>query len=113
MIRLLQILILALGLALPLGGAFAQDNALATAKAQGQIGERPDGLVGAVSPSASAEIRALVARTNTQRQAVYGQIAQRENTTVEVVRQRFGERLTRETPAGQYYMDANNRWLRR
>jgi uncharacterized protein YdbL (DUF1318 family) len=113
MTRLLQVLILALGLALPLGGAYAQDSALAAAKAQGLVGERPDGLVGVVSPSASAQIRALVDQINVQRQTLYAQVAQRESTTVEVVRLRFGARLVSETPAGQYYMDAGGSWQRR
>ena len=113
MIALLRILVIALVAALPLGGAYAQDSALAAAKAQGQVGERPDGLVGVVSPSASAQIRTLVEQTNAQRRTVYAQIAQRERTTLDVVQQRFGELLIRETPTGQYFMDANQRWQRR
>ncbi len=113
MIALLRILLLALALGFPLGAAQAQDGALAAAKAQGLVGERPDGLVGLVSPAASAQIRAMVDQTNAQRRALYQQIAQRERTTIEVVQQRFGERLVRETPPGQFYMDASQRWQRR
>jgi hypothetical protein len=113
MIALLRILVVALALGLSPGATHAQEGALAAAKAQGLVGERPDGLVGIVSRSASAQIRALVDQTNAQRRAVYQQIAQRERTTVEVVQQRFGERLVRETPRGQFYMDANQRWVRR
>ena len=60
-----------------------------------------------------AQVRAMVDQTNAQRRALYQQIAQRERTTVEVVQQRFGERLVRETPRGQFAMDAGGRWVRR
>ena len=113
MSRLLRVLIVALLALLPLATASAQDGALTAAKAAGQVGERPDGLIGAVSASPSAEIRALVERINAERMRIYTQAAQRNSATLEATRRIFGERLVRETPAGQYYMDANNRWVRR
>jgi uncharacterized protein YdbL (DUF1318 family) len=113
MTRLLRVVIVALLALLPLASASAQDGPLTAAKAAGQVGERPDGLIGAVNASPSAEIRALVERINAERMRIYAQAAQRSGATVEQTRRVYGERLVRETPAGQYYMDANNRWMRR
>jgi uncharacterized protein YdbL (DUF1318 family) len=113
MTRLLRILIVALAALLPLASASAQDSALAAAKAQGLVGEQPDGLIGAVSASPTAEIRALVERINRERMQLYAQVAQRNNATVPATQQVFGERLIRETPAGQFYRDGAGRWQRR
>lgn len=93
-------------------GAYAQDQ-LAAAKARGLVGERPDGLAGVVNDSAPAETRALVERVNRERMQVYAQIAQRNGASVEAVRRTAGERLVRETPPGQYFMDERGRWQRR
>jgi uncharacterized protein YdbL (DUF1318 family) len=113
MIRLLRILLVALAVALPLGAASAQDSALIAAKAAGQVGERPDGLIGAVSATPTPDIRALVDRINAERMRLYAQSAQRTGASLEDTRRVMGERLVGATPAGQYYMDANNRWVRR
>ena len=113
MTRLLRILVVALAALLPLAPAFAQDGALAAAKAQGLVGEQPDGLIGAVSASPTAEIRALVERINRERMQLYAQVAQRNSTSVPATQLVFGERLIRETPAGQYYRDSAGRWQRR
>lgn len=110
MTRFLRLLFVALALALTPAAASAQDTALANAKAQGLVGERPDGLVGAVV--SRADIAQLVERVNRERMALYAQIAQRNRTTVQATQQIFGERLVRETPPGQYYM-AGGRWQRR
>jgi uncharacterized protein YdbL (DUF1318 family) len=115
MIRFLRILLVAFAALMPLGivPAHAQDGALAAAKAAGQVGERPDGLIGAVSATPSADIRALVDRINAQRMQIYAQSAQRTGASLDDTRRVMGERLVGATPAGQYYMDASNRWVRR
>src|SRR5262249_40593512 len=113
MIRLLRILVLAIAALLPLASASAQDGALAAAKAQGQVGEQPDGLIGAVSASPTAPIRAVVERITRERMQLYAQVAQRNSASVPDTQRVFGERLIRETPAGQYYRDSAGRWQRR
>lgn len=113
MIRLLRILAVAFAALLPLAPASAQDSALTAAKAAGQVGEQPDGLIGAVSASPTPEIRALVERINRERMRIYAEVAQRNSTSVPATQLVFGERLVRETPAGQYYRDGAGRWQRR
>lgn len=110
MTQFLRMLLVAFALALAPAAASAQDSALANAKAQGLVGERPDGLIGAVV--SRPDVAQLVERVNRERMALYGQIAQRNRTTVPATQQIFGERLVRETPPGQYYM-SGGRWQRR
>ncbi|MGQ9366073.1 YdbL family protein [Azospirillum sp. A39] len=112
MIRLLSILVLALAL---LGGAptagHAQD-ALAAAKAAGQVGERPDGLVGAL-PGAPGNVQSLVQQVNAQRLARYRQIAQGNGTSVDKVQAIAGQELIQRTPPGQFVMTPGGSWARK
>jgi len=109
MFRLLRILVIAVAASLPIVPASAQDGALTAAKAAGLVGERPDGLVGAVTPRPTAEIRALVDRINAERMRIYQQAAQRNGATLEDTRRIFRERMVGETPSGQFYMNDSSR----
>jgi uncharacterized protein YdbL (DUF1318 family) len=99
-------LMLAPGLVAP--AAQAQD-ALAVAKAAGQVGERPDGLLGAVVPQAQA----LVDQINAQRKARYQQIAQSNGTSVDKVQAVAGQQLIERTPPGQFVMTTAGKWVRK
>lgn len=93
------------------GPALAQD-ALAAAKTAGQIGERPDGLVGAV-PGAPPLVETLVAEVNAQRLARYKQIAQSNGTALDKVQAVAGQQLVERTPAGQFVMTPAGQWQRK
>ncbi len=81
------------------------------ARSAGQIGERPDGLVGAVSPEANAEVRALVETINRARLDTYRSLAQKEGTPLEAVQAVAGERQTQAAARnGWFVMDAGGRW---
>ncbi|MCW2243328.1 YdbL family protein [Azospirillum canadense] len=88
----------------------AQD-ALADAKAAGQIGERPDGLVGAVT-GAPASAAQLADQVNAQRMARYQDIAKSNGTSVDKVQALAGQQLIERTPAGLYVLSAG-RWVRK
>jgi uncharacterized protein YdbL (DUF1318 family) len=81
------------------------------AKATGLVGERPDGLVGVVDPSAGADVQALVDDVNRQRLERYGEIAAANDSTLEAVQAVAGAELIDRTPAGQYVMDAGGTWF--
>lgn len=84
------------------------------ARAAGQIGERPDGLVGAVAPNADAEVAALVEAINRARLDTYRALAQKEGTPLEAVQAVAGERqLQAAARNGWYVMDAAGRWSKR
>lgn len=99
-------LIAASGAAAP---ALALD--LDQARAAGQIGERPDGLVGPVAPGANAEVTALVETINKARLEAYRALAQKEGTPLDAVQAVAGERqLQTAARNGWYVMDAGGRW---
>lgn len=91
--------------------ALAQD-ALSAAKAAGQLGERPDGLVGVV-PGAPASAQALAQQVNAQRLARYQEIAKGNGTALDKVQAVAGQQLIERTPAGQYVMTAAGQWQRK
>ena len=109
MTRLLPLLAFAalLAVATP---APAQD-ALAGAKQAGQVGERPDGLVGVV-PGAPAAAQAIAEQVNAQRLQRYRDIAASNGTSVDKVQALAGQRLIDGTPAGQYVL-SGGRWVKK
>lgn len=113
--RALLILTFLLGLGLAnaatAGLAFAQD-ALASAKAAGLVGEQPDGLVGAVS-GASGDIQALINQVNGQRMAQYQSVAQSNGIPVGQVQAIAGAKLIEATPGGQFVRNAAGSWVQK
>ena len=102
-----------LALAALLGGAapaLAQDP-LVGAKQAGQVGERPDGLVGTM-PGAPASVQALADQVNAQRLQRYRDIAASNGTSVDKVQAVAGQQLIDRTPAGQYVF-SGGRWVRK
>ncbi len=94
------------------GPAAALD--LDQARAVGQVGERPDGLVGAVANAPSAEVRALVEMINRARMDAYRALAQKEGTALEAVQAVAGERQIQTAARnGWYVMTAAGTWQKR
>ncbi len=87
-----------------MGGSAAYADALDAARAAGQVGERADGMVGAVGaiPPAVAQ---TIASINAQRLATYRDIAQKTGTPIDAVQKQAGDHLMAATPAGQFIMD--------
>ena len=91
--------------------SFAID--LDQARNQGLVGERVDGLVGAVSASATPEVRALVEAVNKARMAEYASIAQKNGTAVEAVQAVAGERQIQRAKDNKWFvLDASGRWTK-
>ena len=86
------------------GTAFA--DALDAARAAGQVGERADGMVGAVG-SVPADMAKTIASINAQRLATYRSIAQKTGTPIDAVQKQAGDHLIAATPKGQYVMDSS------
>jgi len=87
---------------------------LATAKAQGLVGERPDGFVGTVDPAtASADVKDLVKTTNAERREKYKEIAAKNGTSVDKVQAVAGADIIKRTPSGQYIMTAAGKWVKK
>ena len=90
--------------------AMAQrDPAYETARAAGQIGEKPDGYLGYVS-SPSPSVKALVEDLNIKRKAAYTRKAQETNSTVEQFAFTSGCNLIMRTVAGEKYQSPSGTW---
>ena len=82
----------------------ASADTLDAARAAGQVGERADGMVGAVG-SVPADVAQTIASINAQRLATYRAIAQKTGTPIDAVQKQAGDHLIAATPKGQYVMD--------
>jgi uncharacterized protein YdbL (DUF1318 family) len=83
------------------------------AKAAGLIGERPDGYVAAVQPGPPPEIAALVKEINAKRRAAYEDIAAKQNVPIDQVGAVTAEKIKRQAPAGQYFLNPDGSWTQK
>ena len=84
------------------------------ARTAGEIGERPDGLVGAINANAPADIVSLVRNVNRARMDSYRALADKEGTKVEAVQAVAGERqIEKAVRNGWFVMDAGGSWRKR
>lgn len=83
------------------------------ARTQGLVGEKPNGLVGAVSSNVSGEISTLVQSVNEARLNSFRQLATKDNAPLEAVQAIAGEKLiVKARQSGWYTMDASGNWSR-
>lgn len=107
-LRRLLLAVLLLGSALP---ALAQS--LQEAKQDGLVGERRDGYLGVVAPSAGTGVHALVADVNARRKANYEAIARKNGTALATVQALAAEKTLNMTAPGHYIQDENGQWVRK
>lgn len=100
-----------IAIALP-AAAQERDPAYAAARAAGQIGELPDGYIGAVG-TPTKELSALVNKINIQRKAVYTQKSAASGSTVEEMAFTTGCNLILKTAPGEKYRDPAGNWQTR
>ena len=91
----------------------AMADSLDDARAAGLVGERPDGLVAPVSPSAPADIQSLVQSVNAQRMEKYQQIANEKGVPVEQIGAITAEKIIGRLKPGWYYMDSSGNWVQK
>jgi len=80
------------------------------AKAQGLVGEKVDGYVAAVIANPNAEVQELIKTTNDGRRQVYGDLAQRNNITIEAVGVVSAEKLREKAARGEYVQSTSGQW---
>ncbi len=107
---LLMVLALALG---PMTAGPALADALGDAKAQGLLGERPDGYLGLVKANAPGSVQSLMRNINRKRRDHYAGIAKKNGTPRSAVEAIVGAKLVGKAAPGTYVMDANGRWMRK
>ena len=91
----------------------AMADSLDDARAAGLVGERPDGLVAPVSPSAPSNIQSLVQAVNAQRMEKYQQISAQKGVPVEQVGAITAEKIIGKLKPGWYYMDSSGNWVQK
>lgn len=94
-------------------GSVALADPLSDAKAAGQVGEKPDGYLGAVSSGAPASVQALVADINARRKAEYQSIAAKNGQTVNVVEALVAAKLAGKARPGEYIMAPSGQWVKK
>lgn len=83
-------------------------SALAAAKQGGQVGEQPDGYLGAVTGQ-GADIARVI---NQARRAEYQRLAKDNGLQLGDVEALAGQKALEKTPAGQY-IQVNGKWVRK
>ncbi|MGM0422113.1 MAG: YdbL family protein [Pseudomonadota bacterium] len=90
---------------------FAAD--LNSYKAQGLIGEKPNGLVGVVVPAPPQDVQNTVDQINSERLQKYQGVAAKNNLTLDKVQALAGAKLIRQSPGGHYVQDSSGKWVRK
>ena len=93
------------------GTAFAAS--LSSAKAEGLIGEQPDGYIGLVRNDAPADVKALVRDVNVKRRQRYEKIAKQQGAPLSEVEKVGGQTAIEKTRPGHYVKDGSGRWRRK
>lgn len=75
---------------------------VASAKAEGMVGEKPNGMLGIVINNPSDDIKMLVKTTNIARLERYKQIANKNGIEITKVQAMAGAKLIKEAPKGQW-----------
>ena len=109
MYKMIKLMLLAVLLAST--GVWAAD--LKSAKAEGWIGEQSDGYLGLVKAGAPADVQALLAEVNGQRQAHFGQIASKTGVSPAEAATVFAKEAAERTESGNYIQHAGGGWVRK
>ena len=108
LIRVCSLIVILLLIGLP-----AAAGSLGSAKAAGQVGERPDGYLGLVDEGAPAEVRGLVKDVNARRRVKYEEIAEETGAPLAAVAALAGTKLIARTAKGNFVMDESGKWVRK
>lgn len=85
-------------------------GALGAAKAQGLVGEQPDGYLGVVNNSGQAAD--IASQINAARRAEYQKVASQNGAKLADVEALAGKKAMERTPAGQF-IQQNGKWVRK
>lgn len=100
--------LMALFIAIPMAFAMSVE----TAKQQGLVGERADGMLGIVA-SPTAELKDMVDQTNAERKEKYKRIAEKRGTSIDAVQAYAGKKLIEKAGAGEYIQNAGGGWQKK
>ena len=112
-------LLIALSLMLTVAGGSANAQSAAAkstvdaAKVQGAVGEKADGFLGLVSPSAPAAVQSAVADINAGRAQAYKDIAAKTGVSESAAGEATARQLIARLPPGAYYKPLDGGWSRK
>ena len=86
---------------------------LQAAKSQGLVGEQSNGYLGSVKGKPSADVVALMDEINAARKQEYQNIAQRNNTQLDVIEKLAGKKAIEKTPSGQFVRSPSGEWIKK
>ncbi len=105
------IVLFALSLA-PTGESAAQDKLLDGPRTAGSVGERFDGYA-FVRNGASADVRQIVDRVNSERRKIYRDRATREGTSVGAVGRIYARTIRNNAPPGTWFLRENGKLVQK
>lgn len=79
---------------------------------QGLVGEKPDGYLGTVESSPSAEVQALVKKVNDWRRDQYLDLANKHNQEISEVERVAGQKRMDSAPSGTYIYQGGQ-WMKK
>ncbi|MFP1679292.1 YdbL family protein [Alloalcanivorax sp. C16-2] len=103
---LIRYLVLAAALLLSVTAAALDLN---QAKAEGLVGEQPNGYLGVVKATPAAV--ELVSDINEKRRAAYERIAKQNGITLDQVANLAGQKAIEKTPTGEYIKTPTGQWV--
>ena len=83
------------------------------AKAQGLVGEMPNGYLGLVPPSTALEAQSLIKEINQKRKAKYQEISIRNKTQLSAVEALAGKTAIEKTKPGHYVKLPSGDWIKK
>lgn len=87
----------------------ASKQIVEAAKKRGEIGERIDGYLAAVTPL-SPDVQAAMADINISRKVVYEKLAEARGQSIRVIGQLTGENQIKKAEPGEYIQGADGQW---
>ncbi|WP_372001973.1 YdbL family protein [Tistrella mobilis] len=93
--------------------AMAQETGLDALKAQGLVGERFDGYVGAVKSGVDAATQQVIDRINLQRKDRYRAIAAKRGAALSAVERIAGAQVIERAPSGTWVMPEGSGWVQK
>jgi len=83
-----------------------------TAKQQGLVGERMDGMLGIVAPP-TPELKDMVDKINAERREKYKGIAEKRGTSLDAVQAYAGKKLIEKAAPGEYIQNTGGGWQKK
>jgi uncharacterized protein len=100
-------------LALPAGGALAQNRTLDAPRAAGKVGERYDGYAVVRDQASAGSLGPLVNQINAERRKVYSDRAAADHVPVDQIGRVYAGEIFKSAPAGTWFLQESGQWVQK